>query len=152
MIFAHFASSLRETFPARASEWALGLMLFNWSVVLSANPDLLTTSATLRPLTDVMDQGMWALLCLVGGAGRLAMLAVNGGWRRSPHLRALSAFLSCLFWFLVSVGIIQSGQVNTGLAIYPILFILDAYNVIRAMGDAGSADRAFRGARNGTDT
>ena len=40
MIFAHITRSLRDTFPGRASEWALGFMLFGWAVILAANPDL----------------------------------------------------------------------------------------------------------------
>lgn len=143
MIWAHFSRSLRETFPTRASEWALGLMLFLWSVILSINPDLFETSNSLAPLGQILSQSTWAVLCLIAGGGRLIMLAVNGAWRRSPHLRAIGAFVSCFFWFQISLGMLQAGTVGTGLAVYPVLFFLDVYNVFRASRDAGSSDRIF---------
>lgn len=151
MIIAHFSQSLRETFPTRASEWALGLMLFLWSVVLIFNADLFASTPSYRVLAQVMPQTTWALLCLIAGGGRLVMLVINGHWRRSPHLRAGAAFISCFFWFQISIGILQAGTFGTGLAIYPVLFALDVYNVFRASGDAGSSDRKSAGARNGTD-
>ena len=152
MIFAHITRSLRDTFPGRASEWALGFMLFGWAVILAANPDLFTEGMGYRGLAAVFHQQVWMWLCLVVGGGRLIVLAINGAWRRSPHLRGTAAFISCFFWFEVTVGIIQTGLVNTGLAIYPVLFLLDAFNAIRAMGEAGLSDRIHgRGKKHGTD-
>lgn len=147
-------AGLRQTFPARASEWALSLMLFLWSVILVANVDLFAAGRSYAALSQLMSQESWAMWCLAIGGGRLIILAVNGAWRRSPHLRALGAFLSGLFWFLISIGLLQAGAYNTGLAIYPVLFLLDAFNAIRAMGEAGRSDKIHgsRMARDGTDT
>lgn len=150
MILGHFSQSLRDTFPTRASEWALGLMLFLWSVVLTFNVDLFASTPSFSVLSQLMPQGTWALLCMIAGGGRLIMLLINGAWRRSPHLRAIAAFVSCFFWFQISIGILQAGTFGTGLAIYPILFLLDVYNVFRASRDAGSSDRIHTGARHGT--
>lgn len=145
--------SLRETFPARASEWALGLMHFLWFVVLSANETLFDDRVSYRALADVMPQNWWALACLIAGGARLVVLAINGAWRRSPHMRALFAFFSCFFWFEISVGLAQAGTWGTGLAVYPVLFLLDAFNAIRTMGEAGRWDAHHqRTARNGIDT
>ncbi len=153
MIFAHMSKSLRETFPTRASEWALALMLFLWSVVLTLNPDLFVETQSFKPLSRLVDQQTWAILCFVVGGGRLIMLAINGAWRRTPHLRTGAAFISCVFWFQISVGLFESGTFGTGLAVYPVLLFLDAYNCIRAARDAGSSDRIYtQAARNGTDS
>ncbi|MBL8578073.1 MAG: hypothetical protein JNK47_12665 [Mesorhizobium sp.] len=128
-------------------------MLFLWAIVLQVNPDLFKNAPSFGPLAQMVQQSTWAMLCLVVGGGRLVMLAINGAWRRSPHLRALAAFISCFFWFQISLGFLQAGTFGTGLAIYPVLFALDVYNAFRAAGDAGSSDRIHsRSPRNGTDT
>lgn len=153
-IFSHIFSSLRETFPARASEWALATMLFGWAVVLSSNPDLFSETRSFAGLAQFADQKVWAWMCLFAGGGRLMFLAINGAWRRTPHLRALTALITCFFWFQITAGLLWAESSSTGLAIYPVLFFLDAFNVIRAMGDAGSADRIHRQqeqALNGSD-
>lgn len=153
MILTHIGASLRETFPARASEWALGLMLFLWSVILVTNTDLFATSRSYTALLGIMPQRGWAVLCLIGGGGRLIVLAINGAWRRSPHLRAGMAFVGGLFWFSISLGLWQAGTFGTGLAVYPVLFLLDSFNAVRGMGEAGLIDRAHRRtAKHGTDT
>ena len=151
MILTHIGQSLRETFPTRASEWALATILFLWAVVLMANPDLFAESRSLAPLAQLVRQQTWAVFCLAAGGGRLLMLAINGAWKRSPHLRALGAFVSCSLWFQISIGLFQAGTFGTGLAVYPVLFFLDVYNVIRASRDAGNSDRIHTGARHGTD-
>ena len=86
MDFLHLSRSLRQTFAVRASEWALALMLLNWSVVLSASPNLFTANSSYAPMAAVMDQETWVLVCFVAGAGRLLVLFINGSWRRTPHL------------------------------------------------------------------
>lgn len=154
MIVAHLRRSLSETFQARASEWALAIVIFNWALVLFLNEDLFATGASYTAMDDLLSQPAWAWLCLAIGGGRIAVLAINGAWRRSPHLRALTAFLSCFFWMQATLGFLESGTGSTGLAVYPVLLLLDSYNVIRAMGEAGLADDHYKRAagRNGHHT
>jgi len=143
-ILEHIRQSFRETFPARASEWALASMLFLWSFALAGTPDLFERpNSPFGPLLGLMTQNQWAWLCFVAGLVRLVSLTINGAWRRTPHLRAFTAFISAGFWFYIASGIVMSGNGTTGLAIYPVLFLLDVYNVMRAVGDAGSADRIY---------
>jgi hypothetical protein len=144
MFFAHLSRSLRETFPVRASEWALAAMLFNWSIILFLMPDLFATVDAFAPLAKLMPQTTFSGMCFLVGFGRLVSLAINGTWRRSPHLRAFGAFLGSGVWFMISIGIIRSGSGATGLGIYPILVLLDSYNVIRAAGEAGLSDHQPR--------
>lgn len=140
MLLMHITSSLKETFPVRATEWALAAILFLWGVVLVVNPTLFITGESYKNLNDLMRQDTWASLCILVGGLRLMMLAINGTWRRSPHMRIVGAFVSCFFWFQISIGIAQSGVFGTGLAVYPVLFFLDTYNVFRATRDAGAVD------------
>jgi hypothetical protein len=141
MFFAHLSRSLRETFPVRASEWALAAMLFNWSVILLLQPSLFDTVEAFSSLAGLMPQYTFAGMCFLVGFGRLVTLAINGTWKRSPHIRAFGAFLGTGIWFMISVGIIRSGAGATGLGVYPVLMLLDSYNVIRAAGEAGISDR-----------
>ncbi len=152
MIFAHITTSFRETFHARASEWALAAILFNWGLVLSFNDKVFAAGASYASLAELASQSMWAWVCLCFGGARLTVLAINGAWRRSPHMRSICAFVSCFFWYQITVGMMQSGTWATGLTVYPVLLFLDTFNVIRAIGEAGRSDAQHqRMAGNGTD-
>lgn len=140
MFFAHLSHSLRETFPARASEWALATILFNWSVILFLQPNLFATVDAFASLARLMPQQTFAGLCFLVGFGRLVTLAINGAWKKSPHIRAFGAFLGTGVWFMIAIGIIRSGSGATGLGVYPVLMLLDSFNVIRAAGEAGLSD------------
>lgn len=152
VILAHITSSIKDTFPTRASEWALGSILLIWSFLMMIEPNLLGSSR-LRSMLLIFDQDTWALVALIVGGGRLLILGVNGAWSRTPHLRAGAAFISCFFWSQLTFSIIQLDQIVTELAIFPVLFMLDMYNVFRASRDAGYSDRIHSGAKqHGTDT
>lgn len=137
-------SSFASTFPARASEWALGLIVLNISLLLRACPDLLSNSLQYNAMTLWMAQDTWADLCLVVGGGRLVVLAINGYWRRTPHLRSLAAFLSAFLWFQVTMGLLDSPAPSMGLVTFPVLLLLDAFNAVRAFGEAGLSDRIHK--------
>lgn len=137
----HVFSSLKETFPARASEWALATILFGWGLALSSNPTLFTISPSYDGLEGLAKQSTWAWLCLLGGGLRLVFLIINGSWRRTPHLRAASAFATCFFWGQITIGMLASGTGTTGLTVYPVLLCLDLFNFFRALGDAARSDR-----------
>lgn len=140
-VWTHITVSLRETFPERASEWGLALMIFAWSIVLTYNPTLFVDQpGSYHVLANALSQSTWAVACGVVGSLRLLMLSVNGLWRRSPYARAFGAFVTAGFWFAISYGVITSGSFATGIAVYPVLLGLDSYNVVRAMKDAAVAD------------
>ena len=97
-----------------------------------------------------MPETAWGTACILIGGARLAFLFVNGLWRRSPHLRLLGAFAACFFWFQITAGFVFAGTWSTGLAIYPVLFLLDFYNILRAATDAAIVDHKYAEQRNGT--
>lgn len=140
--------SLKVSYPDRANEWMLATVLFLWGCVLQGNPGLFATSASYGPLGDLMPQPTWALLCFGAGAARLVALAINGAYRRTPHMRAGTAFLSCLFWFYISLGFLQSGAWSTGLAVYPVFLWFDGHNVLRVAAEAAVIDRKNAGRRH----
>lgn len=139
-IWRHMRTSMRETFHYRASEWALACIIMLWAMTLWSAPELFASVATYSSMTHMIPQEWWAIGMAVAGGGRLVALAINGAWHRTPHLRALGAFVSCFFWLEISFGLWHTGTPTTGLAVYPVLLLLDSYNVLRAAGDARHAD------------
>ncbi len=151
LIWAHIEHSFRETFPTRMSEWFLAVMMLNWAIVLTLDPNVFEAGQSFKALAGMMLQENWALVCFVLGSARLVILAINGAWRRTAHMRALGSLVSALFWFEVTIGFLQGGVVTTGLAIYPMLFLMDSVNAVRALGDAGRSDATHKVTENGTD-
>lgn len=152
MIIARIAKGIAEHLPGRASEWALATMLLLWGVVLFNSLGLFSQSYFIG-LARIANQYNWAILCSVAGAARLLALAVNGTfgktwWSRfSPHVRAVMAFMACFYWFTITLSILGSEQLTTGVAVYPVLFALDAYNVVRASSDARHSDEKYKDGR-----
>jgi hypothetical protein len=143
MLVAHVSTSLRQTFPTRVTEWMLSAMMIHWSVVLGSEPNLFDRSPAYDFLASVMGQEAWSTVLFWAGLARLVTLGINGLWRRSPHIRALGAFIGAGFWFFVALSFVLADRNSTGLAIYPWLFLADAINIFRASGEAGVSDRIF---------
>lgn len=129
-----------EAFFPRRSEWggAALLMLGGW--VLYANPDLMETShgRAFDLMKATFHQDTWMRLLIVFGFLRLSVLAINGAWRRSPHLRALSAFLSCFFWWHIMLSYYAS--FGLAWAAYAVFLALEFSNMIVAARDARTVD------------
>jgi len=144
---------IRLNYPDRRIEWFLGIVLLLWGCILQLNPDLFEAGGSYGPLADLMPQPVWAALCLGAGAARIAALLINGAYRRTPHLRALTAFIACLFWYYISIGFYQSGAFSTGLAVYPVALWFDSETVLRVAAEAARNDKKNAGRRiNGMDT
>ena len=140
-LWAHVHATIR----ARASELALGAILFNLSLVLSFNPTLFSDNPKVYAgFNAVFSQEVWAALCAVIGGTRLVVLMINGFWVRSPIARLVTAFLAVFVWFNLTWGVVAAGIFGIGLAVYPILLLFDSYNVLRTVDDAVAAARAQR--------
>ncbi|MDP2358032.1 MAG: hypothetical protein Q8M31_18475 [Beijerinckiaceae bacterium] len=148
MIILRVIRGIHEHFPARASEWALALMLFNLGLVLAMPQETMMESASLSGLARIASEEVWAGALLLIGIVRLLALIINGTFahakygRWSPHVRAFLALVSCFFWMQIAVGLTLSPTIATGIGIYPVLLALDMYNTARASGDAALIDRA----------
>jgi len=132
--------------PARASEWALGAIMFNWGWILLLPRDQYAASGAFDLLERIMPEVMLGMLCLALGAARLFALTINGTFtnstysRYSPHVRASVALLSCAVWLQISLSFVTA-PFGTGAAVYPVLLVLDLYSTFRAARDAKQADR-----------
>lgn len=142
-VLATARDHFRDAFIPRRSEWAAASLLLLCGWVLYSNPDLMGTATgkAFDLLRATFTQNTWMRLLVVFGMARLLILAINGFWRRSPHLRALSAFLSCFFWW----HIMLSYHATFGLAwaAYAVFLALEFSNMIVAARDARTVDDKY---------
>ncbi|WP_143061937.1 hypothetical protein [Faunimonas pinastri] len=139
-------AGIRTHIKVRVAEWALGTILFNFGWILLL-PAQTFDGPSYAGMARVAPEGVWGLACLIVGAARLVALFINGTRRRTPHVRAIMAFLSCFFWLQISLCFLQAGTVPTGLAVYPVLLALDIFNLFRASSDARLSDEVARNGR-----
>lgn len=146
MILIHSFKSLGATFEARASEWALTGAVLSLSTVFMFNSSMFY-SPSFAGLRDIIgSRYVWTMLLLIVGLLRLSVLCVNGMYWRTPHLRAITAFICSGVWFLFCMGFMQNGSLM--IAVMPWVFALDAYNAKRASREAGLSESIHRHAKS----
>lgn len=142
LVFAHIRTSFADAFFPRLSEWWLAGMLFGLGWMLSVNPDLMASGKTqaYQLMLMIFSQETWSWIMRTFAVMRLTILLINGAWRRSPHLRAFTAFLTMFFWTQIALSfaptfgyafVFSSGAV-----------VLDFLNMVRAARDARTVDYA----------
>lgn len=136
MVIIHSWTSFQQTFEARASEWFLGAITASLAIVTMLNDDLFQ-GLNFVGLKSVFSQDTWALIFLVLGVSRIIVLIINGNYWRTPHFRCAMAFFSCFLWFQLALGL--APNMSLGLAVFPWLFLLDAFNALRAGREVGMA-------------
>lgn len=139
--------SLREHFRVRVTDWLLSAILFSWGFSLFWTRPEVWSLPTFSGLAQLADQYVWATACTIVGLIRLAALFVNGTMQRSPHARAICAFLSCFVWFQLTLALILADWRGPGIGIFPWFLMADAFNANRAAGDARASDRRAEQAR-----
>jgi hypothetical protein len=139
---------LRHAFEVRLAEWAFACILLLWGGNLLLPTDVFDGPASpyFTAIRLLVTENQLGTLCLVGGAVRLMVLALNGGWRPLYYLRAVTAFVSSVLWLSLSLGFLGSGMVGGWVAIYPVLFVFDSVNMFRAVGDAAKNEIALNAA------
>lgn len=118
-VMVHFRTNFSAVFVARMIEWEHAVSLFLFGYVLLVNPGLFEGGSYVSFLRIWDSQIGWAGICMIVGALRFLILAVNGLIRRSPHLRAMFAAISAFVWMQLSLGFLASGNFSTALAVYP---------------------------------
>lgn len=134
MVIIHAWQSLSDTFEARASEWAMSAAILCLGLVCVVNTELFL-APNFHGLTEWLSQQTWAILFLLVGTARLTVLLINGAYWRTPQFRSIFAFISAGVWFQLLLGF--AANISFALAIMPFLFLLDAYNALRAAREAG---------------
>ncbi|MER9937397.1 hypothetical protein [Mesorhizobium sp. M0088] len=140
MIIAHIKDNFAAAFFPRWAEWAAASVLLSIGLMLSINTDLMVSSVAngygrgYQLLLAIAGQSVWATALTVFGSTRLAILLINGAWRRSPVARAVTAFISCFFW----TQLVLSFQPTFGFAFVMACgwLLTDIVNIMRAARDA----------------
>lgn len=148
LVFAtHVRDNFANAFFPRLSEWWAATLLGGLGFVLSANPDLMASSKAnaYQMMLMIWHQETWALIMKLFAGCRLVILLVNGAWRRSPHLRAAGAILTCFFWMQITLSVASTFGLLFGLAAG--VLVLDFANFIRALRDARIVDYTYANAR-----
>jgi hypothetical protein len=127
----------------RLSEWAFATMLLLWGVVLVLPQETFDGRAFVAFRT-LFDETTLGTLLAIGGTIRLGVLSLNGLWRPLYYVRAWMALTSTVIWAAITIGFASSGAFGTWIAVYPVLLLFEALNVIRAMSDAAAAEIAAR--------
>lgn len=139
------AATMRHRFHRRLSEWHLALLMFVTGLVLASTDAFVLES--FAAIEQIATQPIWSTTMASIGGLRIAVLTVNGALgRRSPHLRALLAFISIIIWSFLLAGLVQS---STPLLIGPFIAMaiaVDMINAFRASQDARREDDANGGA------
>jgi hypothetical protein len=143
LIFAHIRNNFASAFFPRRSEWAAATVLLGLGWMLSVNGDLMhaTNTQAYSLMLMIAPQSAWSMVMTVFACGRLLILLINGAWRRSPHARGASAFLSCFFW----TQIVLSFAPTFGFAFIMASgwLVTDMLNIMYAFRDARTVDHSF---------
>lgn len=142
MIVVRVAKGISDHFPIRLSEWALATILVNWGWILlrPSNPDIFSTYPLFEFLSRIASENVWGCACLIIGLLRFVALILNGTFHEfkfSPHIRSLTSTLSCFLWAQITLGTLNV-PVPTGLAVYPVLLMVDMYNTWKSASEAGA--------------
>lgn len=151
IVLAHSWQSLRDTFPGRRLEWAAATMLTLLGIVFFLNEDMFAGSNAWQHMAEFWPQYVWAWGCAAVGSARLITLVVNGAFSRSPHARAVLAFISCFGWYQLTVGLLPNLAI--GAAIFPVLLFFDAGVALQVIKEAGLAEAQIeRTKKSGTSS
>ena len=133
-----FLRGIWHSLCERLAEWLLTFWLLSWGVALAHGGAF--DAAALSVLRDWASIETWTLFCLIGGGGRLALLIVNGGWRKSPHFRVLAALGTIPLWTAFALGLHQSGSLASGAGAYYACLLSELVSMYRATREAGWND------------
>lgn len=135
---------LSDHLPLRITEWLVSGILLTWGVYCLNAPASIWDDPVNWQIAEFGSQGFWGSYAFVLGLVRMAALFINGALRRSPHARAIGAFLSLLIWVQMTLGLLTAQWMGLAAIIYPWLCIADFYNVFRAAQDARISDERAR--------
>ena len=138
---------MKHSFNNRFSEWIMASIMLGLGLMFYL-PSESMGNAALMQMTNTISEEAWAFVCSFLGASRLAVLIVNGAWRRQSHARAFLAFLYLAVWTQISIVFLNFASPTPGDVIFPIFMLAEMFMVFRASVEAGTVDASLK---NGTN-
>lgn len=111
--------------PIEVIEFWTGLIALLFGIILIFSPQLFVVNAAYRIMAKIPNWA-WGGFAILSGIGQL-LGTVNP---RFQFIAEVSANLSFILWFFVSVGL-AAVSITTGLAVYPVLDFLMLLILIR---------------------
>jgi hypothetical protein len=145
LVIQHVRDNFAAAFFPRRSEWVAASLLLALGVTMSNNAEMVSF---VKPLHGMMPmvalQWMWSWL-VVFAVARLSVLLINGAWRRSPHARGITAFVSCFFWAQLTLYFALSpNSLFSSFFILPGAWLVtDMLNILYAFRDARTVDHSY---------
>lgn len=130
---------MRGRFRERAPEWITSIGMLWWGLVTLFMPELFA-QPFFYPLSVFMDQPFWGILCSLSGFGGVVALTINGLWRPTAHLRAITAILRITIWSSLLLASLTTIGRQLGVPTFAMLMVLDTFALWWAAGDAKLAD------------
>lgn len=132
--------SLAHHFPQRVTEWLVSGFMISWGLSCLNSPQAAFDHPVYVEIAKIAPIHIWGTIAFVIGMARVCALFINGAVQRSPHARALGAFVSNFMWLQLALGAIGADWSGPTTMVYPWLFAADFYNVFRAARDARLSD------------
>jgi len=141
------AHRFRDTFPRRVMEWTSATCTLSFGVLLGAAVMLENSALAeagrdryLESLRSIGSLDGWAAFAVTVGLVRLIALTINGAWRPTPHMRAVTAGLSGVIYLQLAFGVVDAAGPLIGIALLPPLLVGELYICHRASSEARLAD------------
>lgn len=126
--------------PSRAMEWLTAAIAAGFASALFMGP-IFSTGDQWARFADIGTEREWAMAIGVVAYVRMVALLVNGHYRRTPAIRAVTALFGAgLSAFIAALFIVPGDPIQTGTFTYGCLAAADLVSAWRAAKDAATAD------------
>lgn len=131
---------IQHRFGPRLSEWMVAVMAAIWGYVLLLPADTFSGATWGFFVEHGVSENAVGSVMIFFGMLRLIGLIINGALEKvTPIIRVVSAGVGFFLWIGISYSFAQSGVVSTWIAIYPVIAIVEAINIVRASHDTGES-------------
>lgn len=121
----------------RSVEWLLASMMVAWGIGLLLPGNSMELPAY-RLLGAIAPEPVWAAWSISIGLLRMLALYINGSWRKTPLVRAVSSLFGAFWWVVLGYCFLKSGPwpYPAGVAWFPVLFLFECYSISRGARDS----------------